>query len=167
MRRLVPTATAAVVLVIAIFLAATGGAVAGSMITGKQIKDGSVTGKDLKDRSVAAADLAPDAKAAGPAGPAGPPGQTGSPGAAGAATIPGYVIVSDDLVVSANTPADLTVPCPAGTLVLGISAFWLSSSAAVQSVVNFNGLSGVGYTNGIPTADILRVRLVCATASLP
>jgi hypothetical protein len=166
MRRLVPTATAAVVLVVAIFLAATGGAVAGALITGKQIKDGSVTGKDLKDKSVAATDLAADARVPGPAGPAGPPGQPGAPGAAGPATIPGYAIVSNDLAVSANADAELTVFCPAGKLVLGVSAFWLNSSAAVQSVVNITGVSGVGYTDGIPTADTLRVRVVCAAAAL-
>ena len=41
----------------ALVLTASGGAVAGAMITGAQIKDNSVTGKDVRNRSLTAQDL--------------------------------------------------------------------------------------------------------------
>jgi hypothetical protein len=43
----------------ALFLAASGGAVAGGLITGAKIKDGTVTTKDIRNKSLRAADLAP------------------------------------------------------------------------------------------------------------
>ncbi|MBF4162346.1 hypothetical protein [Nocardioides acrostichi] len=54
-------------------LAGGGGAVAGSLITGKQIKDGSVTGVDIKDGSLGVKDMAATTrkKLRGPRGPAG------------------------------------------------------------------------------------------------
>jgi hypothetical protein len=48
---------AAVVLLGLVLVAGAGGAVAGSMVTGAQIKDGSVTGADVRDRSLGTADL--------------------------------------------------------------------------------------------------------------
>lgn len=72
-----------------LMIGGAGGAVAGSLITGKQIKDGSISSADVKDKSLAAADLAPAARAAlsgqtGPAGTTGPAGPAGPAGAAGA-----------------------------------------------------------------------------------
>ena len=52
---------------VAVFLAATGGAVAGVQIGGKQIKDGSITGKDVKNNSLSGADVKGDVR--GPEGP--------------------------------------------------------------------------------------------------
>ena len=82
--------------------------------------------------------------------------------------MPGYKIVQDDLAAGRQQPreSDGATARPAKR-VLGVSAFWLNSQTGMQLVININGLSGIGYTNGIPTADTLRVRLVCATASLP
>jgi hypothetical protein len=84
---------AAVVTVVAV-LSAGSGAVAGSLITGKQIKNGSVASADIKNKSITRADLAPRARAtrgttgpAGPrgaAGPQGPTGERGQPGTPGA-----------------------------------------------------------------------------------
>jgi hypothetical protein len=80
-------------LVVLLLVLVTGSAAtAGSLITGKQIKDGSLTGKDVRDRSLTAGDLAPgtvpDAVAgpsgpAGTMGPAGPIGNDGAPGPEG------------------------------------------------------------------------------------
>lgn len=71
----------------------TGGAVAGSLITGAQIKDGTVTTHDIRDETLRLSDLGPKALAAvkkggaagpvGPAGAAGAAGQVGPVGAAG------------------------------------------------------------------------------------
>lgn len=53
--RLSPLAVALVA--VAIIFSSTGGAVAGALITGKQIKNGSVTGVDIKDGSLAGRDI--------------------------------------------------------------------------------------------------------------
>ena len=52
---------------VAVFLAATGGAVAGVQIGGKQIKDGSITGKDVKNNSLSGTDIKGDVRAGGAA----------------------------------------------------------------------------------------------------
>lgn len=70
-------------------LAMAGSATAGSLVTGKQVKDGSLTGKDVRDRSLTAKDLSPDALLGGTAGPAGADGLTGPAGPAGPAGDPG------------------------------------------------------------------------------
>jgi hypothetical protein len=123
MRRLLPqTTAAALVLGAALIVSSTGGAVAGSLITGKQIKDGSITAKDVKDQSLAAADFAPDATAAltGPKGPQGPAGVSGVNGVNGANGVTGFEVVTksspyynDALEIS------FTIGCPAGKVVLG------------------------------------------------
>lgn len=55
-QRLTPLTLA--LLVVVLLVGSTGGAVAGALITGKQIKDGTVTGKDIKDGSLTAVDTA-------------------------------------------------------------------------------------------------------------
>ena len=60
---------------VAVFLAATGGAVAGVQIGGKQIKDGSITGKDVKNNSLSGTDIKGDVR-----GPEGPRGARGAQG---------------------------------------------------------------------------------------
>jgi hypothetical protein len=71
--------------IVAVMLACTGSAVAGSVITGKQVKDSSLTGQDIKNHSLGAAELSDTALSAlagatGPAGPQGPAGPSGPPG---------------------------------------------------------------------------------------
>ncbi|MBJ7357234.1 hypothetical protein [Nocardioides sp.] len=87
----------------ALAVGATGGAVAGTMVTGADIKNGSVTGKDVRDESLTTKELSPAALdqlegepgpagstgPAGPAGPAGPEGPSGPSGPPGAAGVPG------------------------------------------------------------------------------
>lgn len=92
---------ALVVALVALFCSLAGGAVAASVVSGKQIKNGSVTGADLKDRSVTGRDLRKGSVgadrltaaaraslrgatgAAGPRGVAGPQGPKGEQGPAG------------------------------------------------------------------------------------
>jgi hypothetical protein len=80
--------SAPVVLVAAgcLLLGSTGGAVAGAMITGKQIKDNTVTTKDIKNGSLAVKDLSKSTRKvlAGTPGPAGATGARGPAGANGA-----------------------------------------------------------------------------------
>ena len=68
---------------VAVFLAATGGAVAGVQIGGKQIKDGSIAGKDVKNNSLSGTDIKGDVR--GPEGPRGARGAQGPAGPAGSA----------------------------------------------------------------------------------
>jgi hypothetical protein len=78
-----------VVAVIALLVAMTGSAVAGSAITGKKIKDSSITGKDIKSNTITGDDVnegtleLPKGEQ-GPQGPQGPAGPAGAPGASAA-----------------------------------------------------------------------------------
>lgn len=68
-----------------LLLGTTGGAVAGSMITGKQIKDNTVSTKDIKNKTILKKDMADKTvkKLKGATGPAGPAGATGPAGPRG------------------------------------------------------------------------------------
>lgn len=84
----------------ALCVSAGGGAVAGSVITGKQIKDGTVTTKDVKDKTLTAKDISPKALAAlqgedGTDGAPGAPGAEGAPGAPGIVRAYGLVVGTD------------------------------------------------------------------------
>jgi hypothetical protein len=68
----------------ALFVALGGSAVAGSLVTGANVKNGSLTGKDIKDHSIGSRDLASGVLKKGPAGPQGPAGQQGPAGSPGA-----------------------------------------------------------------------------------
>jgi hypothetical protein len=88
-------------LALTLVVTATAGAVAGQLITSKDIKDGTIRSKDLHDGSVTNAKIAPgavdwdkslsaatkaqieDLVTPGPAGPAGPAGEMGATGPAG------------------------------------------------------------------------------------
>lgn len=86
LKRSTRSSFAIVILAAAILMAGgAGGAVAGSLITGKQVKDGSLTSADIKDKSLGTTDLSTAARKvlAGQAGPSGPAGPAGPPGAAG------------------------------------------------------------------------------------
>jgi hypothetical protein len=184
MIRLLPSTTAAAALLAgALFLSATGGAVAGSMITGKQIKDGSLTGKDVKDGSLASGDLAADTRAVltGPAGPAGPKGATGATGATGGAGSPGatgatgpvaslgyQIVVGSSPTVVTGSSASVSVSCPAGKKAVGAGASWLNNNTAVQITPSNAGLSstlwfGVGKNTSAGN-DNITMSLVCITA---
>lgn len=78
---------AMVVAVVALVVACTGSAVAGSLITGKQIAKNTVTGKNVKNGSLTVSDISKKSQnyLRGQNGAAGAAGAPGSPGAAGAA----------------------------------------------------------------------------------
>lgn len=110
-------------------VASATGAVAATMITGKQIKNGTVTGadikngsltgKDVRNGSITAADLAPSARIAGPRGPAGPKGGTGPAGPPGAAA---SAKLSTFTMPGVANGVGRTATCPAGSVVTGGSA---------------------------------------------
>lgn len=70
------------IVVVAMMVVGGGSAIAGSMITGKQVKNSSLTGGDIKNKSLSVSDLSQKSRDAlkGNVGPAGPQGQTGSQG---------------------------------------------------------------------------------------
>lgn len=83
LRKLLPTT---VIGVIAFMLAASGGAYAAGLITGKQIANNAIVSRHIKDGSIALADISGAAKSAlkGQKGATGAPGATGAAGAVGA-----------------------------------------------------------------------------------
>ncbi|HJZ60657.1 MAG TPA: hypothetical protein VKD47_00740 [Miltoncostaeaceae bacterium] len=85
--------------VVAVVIAAAGGATAAGLITGSQIKDGSITGIDVRngsltgadvaDHSIKATDIAGIKGIGGPVGPQGPQGAKGGNGPRGVQGIQG------------------------------------------------------------------------------
>ena len=126
MTRHLPSITAAALLAGALFLSATGGAVAGSMITGKQIKNGTVTTKDIKDQSLLTGDLSTDTVTA----LRGQTGATGPTGAPGLSALQVITATKTGIAVGANGNA--RVDCPAGTVLLSADAEWQYRTEAIQ-----------------------------------
>lgn len=156
----------AVGLAVVIALSGTTGAVAGAMITGKQIKDGTVrsadiangslTTADVKDGTLGTADLSVAARTAlkGATGTPGAPGTPGSPGAPGAPTSlsDGYVIVSARGIESVpGGTAVVNVYCPNGSWAVGGGAAFDQTSAAISTSVPVKAARDSG---GVPTGGI-------------
>jgi hypothetical protein len=147
-----PRSTPAVILGVAalMLLTTTGGAVAGSLITSKQIKNGTITGADIKDKAVGVKDLAPAARAAtgatGPAGPAGPAGAAGAAGPRGYSAwdvIPsGTTVVGEytwDAATTGNTGSDafiVDLPGVAPTALTSTTVGFKSHAAVVPADVD-------------------------------
>lgn len=80
-----PVVLLIVVVSLVALLAGAGGAVATSMVSGKQIRNGTITTADIKNKTIRKADLARSARGSrGPTGPMGPAGRPGVPGPTGA-----------------------------------------------------------------------------------
>ena len=120
-----------------------GGAVAGSLITGKDIKDSSVTGKDIKDGSLKVGDLASDV------------------GPAIGFTNYRTVFVQQDFAAGA-TGAGPIASCPDGLALIGGGAWWTTSNAPVQAVLNAEFNLVRGYADGSQGVDTMNVRVICA-----
>lgn len=122
-RVLIPRSSVAVVVVATLMLAigGTGGAVAGSLITGKQIKNGTITSADIKNRSITNADLAASARKPGTTGKSGAPGAEGPRGLSAWETMPTGTSVSGPLFLSmsasgfSTTGSGHTITLPART----------------------------------------------------
>ncbi|WP_155992851.1 hypothetical protein [Nocardioides sp. URHA0020] len=126
------------VIVVLLVLASTGGAVAGALITGKQIKDGTITAADIRNRSVATTDLAPATLRAlsgrtGRAGPAGQRGPVGATGPAGAAGMKDVTVRSS--TVSGQWVADVQLLCHADERAISAGVFTQTTGEAVPYVV--------------------------------
>ncbi|GAA1761984.1 hypothetical protein GCM10009795_005520 [Nocardioides hankookensis] len=133
-------------------LGGTGGAVAGSLITSKQIKNNTITSADIKNKTISKDDLAasalPRAGAKGPAGPAGPAGAAGPAGPAGAAGVQG--------------PAGpITGTLPSGVTLRG--AFYFTESTGSPAGIS----STTDISLGLRIPDMLPVTVVYAGATKP
>ncbi|WP_341928119.1 hypothetical protein [Nocardioides psychrotolerans] len=104
----------------ALVLGASGGAVAGAMITGAQIKNGTITGADIKNFSIGSKDITPGAK------------QTFLQPSA----VSGYEVVREQVSVAGSTQGSIQVSCPEGKVVVGAGSFWGQTSVAPQTFPN-------------------------------
>jgi hypothetical protein len=103
---------ALVVGIIALVMAMSGSALAGSLITSKQIKDGTIQKRDLSKRAVASLRVgAPGTQ--GPTGPAGPKGDKGEQGIQG-------------------EPGPFPATLPAGKTVVGVYDISMQATAGSQ-----------------------------------
>ncbi|MFW6772721.1 hypothetical protein ACOACO_00425 [Nocardioides sp. CPCC 205120] len=154
-RRLLPATLVCTAVVAA---SATTGAFAATVITGAQIADETITTKDVKNGSLSGADL----------------GRASIFGAQinGATKktfigVNGYQVVEELVTVGGlETDAYAEVYCPAGTSTLSGAAYWSTSDAAVQFLINSDG-SGVAAfaSNPSDVEDDLVVQAVCATVN--
>ncbi len=147
---------------VAVFLAATGGAVAGVQIGGKQIKDGSITGKDVKNNSLSGTDIKGDVR-----GPQGPRGARGAQGPAGSAA--GGVAVSyrfqEEVIPAGADLQDAFAVCPSGQVPMGGSH--RVQDGLVLRFSDFGYLAGGNPDSWMalvdnPTADPLAVSVTVA-----
>lgn len=166
----------------ALVLASSGGAVAGGLITGKDIKNGSVTGKDIKNKSVKTNDLSPKtvAQLKGGTGPAGAVGPQGDPGATGAAGAPGTTSVTvrmAALSAAAGASGYAFAACEPGEVATGGGFYWdsppspdmYSQDGAPANATGFILTSpgpavswGVEAYNGTGAVKTGKVHVLCA-----
>lgn len=170
-----PSLLVLLVAALALALSAAGGAVAGAMVTGAQIKNGTVTTKDVKDGTLKTKDLSGAARSqlkgargpAGPEGPQGPKGNTGATGpkgntgAAGAAGVSGWARSSSDKTVPASGDTSVSKTCSGSRKILGATGHITTDVHPV--IVFFEGDdSAVAYVENAPSGSTLRLQIVCA-----
>jgi len=136
----------AVAAVTAALVGFNGAAVAGGLVTGRQIKNGTVESVDLMtNRGVAGSDvhdgtLSPDKFASLPAGPQGPAGQQGPPGPNG---LDNFNYEQAPFSVDKDSDGLRMVPCPSGTIVVGGGAS--SDSTLFRTVASHPLANGSGW----------------------
>lgn len=149
---------ATVIAIVALFAALSGGAIAGTMISGSQIKNHSIPAKKLTPGAVR--------HLRGHRGPAGPSGPTGAQGPAGPAGVSTITTVSNSTPICAfgNTcdVASVTATCPSGYYVVGGSAH---VDVIETSISTFAGTVtyGAAANNSSSFSGTLTVTAVCAT----
>ena len=166
-RRGLPAIAIAGALVVA---AATSGATAALVITGKDIKNGSITSKDIKNNNLTSkviknGTLKTDDLSSGAVSSL--RGATGPAGAAGAPGVSGYQIVTATASVPADSGTSVTASCPTGKRVLGAAAELVNSYDGTGIDINAAGTSATAsaYNYDTGAADTLTLDLVCATVS--
>ena len=135
------------------------GATAGSLITGKQIKNSSVTGKDIKDGSLSGGDVAGGSIGLGNLDPA----IVAKLGSVPAGTL--RELTSHDFAVDvvAGDPGFVSGPCPAGKVVVSGAAWWVDSMAPVQTVFPGTGVPVAieAWAAPIGDDDTLILSVIC------
>ena len=153
-RLLPPSALAAVLLAGALLATSAGGAVAGALITGAQIKNGTVASIDIKNQTIKSSDISAPTLAGL---------QSGS------RPLSGYeIVVADSPTVSSGALTTVQASCPEGKKALGAGAYWDRTYAAPQMfpIAGTSETSWIaGGTNGSALTDRIRLSLVCADAS--
>jgi len=108
---LLPRSTPVLVLLAgALVVGASGGAVAGTMITGAQIKDGTVTGADVKNGSIGSQDITPGARST----------------FLQASPVSGYEFLTGRRTVAGSAPGLVEVSCRNDKVITGAGSCWES-----------------------------------------
>ncbi len=161
----------------ALFLATAGGAVAGKLITGAQIKDNTVTSADIKNRTLGLTDISSSAQAAlagrtGPAGPAGAAGPAGPAGATGPAGTNGSNGVSNwqrltftSVVIPSNQNGTVQGSCPPGKKLTGAAIEWANQFSGAGIRVVSDGTAVGRGSNQMWFDDSLILTIFCAAVS--
>ena len=152
---LLPRSTPVLVLLAAaLLLGASGGAVAGAMITGAQIKDNTVTTADSRTATW------PPRTWRRPR--ASLKGQTGKQPAIAALEF----VENKSPVVGAGESGFATALCPVGKRPISVTADWLGSNLPTGTRLASVGRQGFGYGfNTTASDDTLRVQVLCAAVS--
>jgi hypothetical protein len=148
----------------------TSGAVGGAMISSDDIADGAVTSDDVRNDTLGVGDLSPVARAAlrgphGPRGDRGPRGHAGRDGADGRDGVSGLEWSWQFVSVPAHSAAEVQAQCPDGKKATGGTAWWGTSPDPVQLFIPPSLDSGTAYSVGVPVADTLNIRLICASVA--
>lgn len=116
-----PRSTPALVLLAgALVFGASGGAVAGAMITGAQIKNGTITGADIKNGTIGSKKITFGARST----------------FLQASPVSGYEVLSRRQSVAGSAPGIIQVSCPGDKVITGAGAFWEETSVAPQVYPN-------------------------------
>jgi hypothetical protein len=102
-------------------LAFSGSAAAGTLITGRDVKDDTVTSVDLRDGRLQGVDVRDGSLTATDfsALPSGDPGPQGGPGSRGPDGVGAVIRPNLTRIVQPGADVDFTTPCPNGTHVVG------------------------------------------------
>jgi hypothetical protein len=175
---------ATVIASLALLFALSGTAVAGALITGKNVKNNSIAGIDILNESLGSKDvrngslLPKDFKAGslpagqqGPAGPPGPPGAPGAQGAPGQNGVSGLEIVYENTLNNSDTQKSVMATCPAGKKVIAGGGYAYTGGAFPDQVAlvasfptNSHWRVVAHETDVFVGAWYLRAYAVCAVA---
>jgi hypothetical protein len=171
--------TAAVAAGAAVLVGASSfGAVAGSLVTSKDIKNDTVRSVDVHDNGLYMRDLSHGVQtrinAPGPQGPAGPqgaPGADGAPGATGPAALANIEHWSSAGTVVAGTTGVVQVNCPTTAKTAISGGFSVDGySPEVQVLASRNTIDSKGWLvyahNNDSVAHDVRAWVICADANV-
>ena len=143
LRRTVP---AALVIAGIVVVSGTTGAVAGSLITSKDIKDDTITTADIKNLTIEPSDTSKNFDKY-------------------TRRVGGYKVIHRTLVVEDGVNGVISIACPGETTILGMTAWWTNSlnSPQIDPTTNgaYNKAVKVYGPNGFGGSDTLHGALYC------